>query len=41
MACCSGHSAFPGGGGTGNGNSSTTPCVGGFGAGGLVKVTYQ
>jgi hypothetical protein len=41
MACCAGHSIFPGGGGVGDGNSSTTPCVGGFGAGGLVKVTYQ
>ena len=41
MACCAGHSAFPGGGGMENGNSSGTGCVGGFGAGGLVKVTYQ
>ena len=41
MACCAGHSAFPGGGGVGDGNAAGTPCVGGFGAGGLVKVTYQ
>ena len=41
MACCSAHSVFPGGGGPGNGNSSGTGCVGSWGAGGLVKVTYQ
>jgi len=41
MACCSHHSAFPGGGGAGNQVGAGTPCVGGFGAGGLVKVTYQ
>jgi hypothetical protein len=41
MSCCAGHSAFPGGGGVGDGNAAGTPCVGGFGAGGLVKVTYQ
>ena len=41
LACCSAHSVFPGGGGAGNGNAAGTGCVGGFGAGGLVKVTYQ
>ncbi len=41
MACCAGHSVFPGGGGVGDGNAAGTACVGGFGAGGLVKVTYQ
>jgi len=41
VACCNAHSAFPGGGGAGNSLGAGTPCVGGFGAGGLVKVTYQ
>jgi hypothetical protein len=40
-ACCHSHSAFPGGGGTGASHAAGTACVGGFGAGGLVKVTYQ
>jgi len=40
-ACCSAHSAFPGGGGAGSSHGAGTPCTGGFGAGGLVKVTYQ
>ena len=40
-ACCHSHSAFPGGGGTGASHATGTPCVGGFGAGGLIKVTYQ
>ena len=41
VACCSAHSAFPGGGGSGNSVGAGTACTGGFGAGGLVKVTYQ
>tara|TARA_B110000467_G_scaffold47010_1_gene42983 strand:+ start:1659 stop:2633 length:975 start_codon:yes stop_codon:yes gene_type:complete len=41
MACCSAHSAFPGGGGAGHQSGSGSTCWGGFGAGGLVKVTYQ
>ena len=41
MACCSAHSAFPGGGGGGHQSGSGSTCWGGFGAGGLVKVTYQ
>ena len=41
MACCSAHSAFPGGGGSGHQSGSGSTCWGGFGAGGLVKVTYQ
>ena len=41
MACCSGHSAFPGGGGAGHHVGASSACWGGFGAGGLVKVTYQ
>ena len=41
VACCNQHSAFPGGGGPGNSLGAGTACVGGFGAGGLVKVTYQ
>ena len=41
VACCSSNSLFPGGGGPGNGSASTTPCTGGFGNGGLVKVSYQ
>ena len=40
-ACCSAHSVFPGGGGPGMGQAGPTACTGGFGAGGLVKVTYQ
>ena len=40
-ACLSGHSEFPGGGGAANMVGSSTGCVGGFGAGGLIKVTYQ
>ena len=40
-ACCASNNIFPGGGGPGNGNAHTIPCVGGFGAGGLVKVSYQ
>ena len=41
MACCSAHSAFPGGGGAGHQVGASSACWGGFGAGGLVKVTYQ
>ena len=40
-ACCSAHSAFPGGGGAGHATDATDACWGGFGAGGLVKVTYS
>ena len=40
-ACCAGHSIFPGGGGVGDGNAAGTPCTGSWGAGGLIKVTYQ
>jgi|LWDU01.1.fsa_nt_gi hypothetical protein len=40
-SCCSGHSAFPAGGGQGHQSGSGSDCWGGFGAGGLVKVTYQ
>ena len=39
QACCSAHAAFPGGGGAGH--SAPPGCWGGFGAGGLVKVTYS
>lgn len=41
LACCSGHAAFPGGGGYGHGTGSSDACWGSFGAGGLVKVTYS
>ena len=41
MSCCSAHSAFPGGGGASHQIGSSSACWGGFGAGGLVKVTYQ
>jgi len=39
--CCSAHSNFPGGGGTGLGRATSSACWGFWGAGGLVKVTYQ
>ena len=39
--CCSAHSNFPGGGGTGMGRATSSACWGFWGAGGLVKVTYQ
>mgnify|MGYP006919306144 CR=1 FL=1 len=39
-ACCSQHSAFPGGGGGAHQSGSGTGCTGGFGAGGLVKITW-
>ncbi len=39
--CCSGHSMFPAGGGVSSPTSSSNACWGGFGAGGLVKVTYS
>jgi len=39
--CCSAHSTFPGGGGAGRVVNSSTGCVGGWGAGGLIKITYQ
>ena len=38
--CRGGHSLFPGGGGQGHATASPTGCWGGFGAGGLLKVTY-
>ena len=41
MACCNAHAAFPGGGGSGYGSGSGSACWGSFGAGGLVKATYQ
>ena len=41
MGCCRGHSYFPGGGGGGGGFDGGNGCWGGFGAGGLVKVSYQ
>ena len=41
MACCNAHAAFPGGGGSGHASGSGSACWGSFGAGGLVKVTYQ
>lgn len=41
LACCSAHSAFPGGGGAGHGIGSSSACWGSFGQGGLVKVTYS
>ena len=41
QACCSQHAAFPGGGGAGYVSANGSACWGGFGAGGLVKVTYQ
>jgi len=40
-SCCMANSNFPGGGGTGTGTATSTGCWGSFGAGGLVKVTYQ
>ncbi len=39
--CRGGHSLFPGGGGQGHATASGSACWGGFGAGGLVKVTYS
>lgn len=41
LACCSMHSAFPGGGGGGHGTGSANACWGSFGAGGLVKISYS
>ncbi len=41
MACCSGHSAFPGGGGAAHQSGSGTGCTGGFGAAGLVKISWS
>jgi hypothetical protein len=41
MGCCRGHSYFPGGGGAAGGFAGTSCCWGGFGAGGLVKVSYS
>ena len=41
LACCSAHSAFPGGGGSGHSTMSSNACWGSFGAAGLVKITYS
>ena len=41
ISCCQAHSSFPGGGGGGRQIGSSTGCVAQWGAGGLVKVTYQ
>ena len=40
-SCCSSHSMFPGGAGVGVGHATSSACWGHWGAGGLVKVTYQ
>ena len=40
-SCCSAHSNFPGGGGTSVPHATSSACWGSWGAGGLVKVTYQ
>ena len=39
--CYAAHSNFPGGGGTGQPRATSSACWGFWGAGGLVKVTYQ
>jgi len=41
MGCCRGHSYFPGGGGASGHYAGSDCCWGGFGAGGLVKVSYS
>ena len=40
-SCCASNSNFPGGGGTAVFTAGSTGCWGTWGAGGLVKVTYQ
>ena len=39
--CRGGHSSFPGGGGVGHPTASGSACWGGWGAGGLVRITYS
>ena len=41
MGCCRAHSYFPGGGGGAAGFSGGNGCWGGFGAGGVLRVTYM
>ena len=41
MACCSHQASWPGGGGPAHVVAAGTACAGGFGAGGLVRVTYS
>ena len=41
LACCSSHATFPGGGGAGHATDASSACWGSFGAGGLVRITYN